>query len=134
IIKGLVRIHQYTVMSAPTMSQFGALEALKLGEPYLQDMLKEYNRRRVMIHQGLNDLGLPTFEPHGAFYAFPSIHNTGLTDETFAEKLLLEEKVAVVPGSAFGAAGTGFLRLSYATNYELIEQALERIGHFLKRI
>ncbi|HAF48887.1 MAG TPA: pyridoxal phosphate-dependent aminotransferase [Anaerolineaceae bacterium] len=134
IIKGLVRIHQYSVMSAPTMSQYGALEALRLGEPYLQDMLKEYNRRRIMIHQGLNDLGLPTFEPHGAFYAFPSIHNTGLTDEAFAEKLLLEEKVAVVPGSAFGKAGTGFLRLSYATNYELIEQALERIGHFLKRI
>ncbi|MDW7755485.1 MAG: aminotransferase class I/II-fold pyridoxal phosphate-dependent enzyme [Brevefilum sp.] len=134
IIKGLVRIHQYSVMSAPTMSQYGALEALMLGEPYLQDMLKEYNRRRIMIHQGLNELGLPTFEPHGAFYAFPSIHNTGLTDEAFAEKLLQEEKVAVVPGSAFGAAGAGFLRLSYATNYELIEQALERIGHFLKRI
>ena len=134
IIKGLVRIHQYSVMSAPTMSQYGALEALRHGEPYLQDMLKEYDRRRKMIHQGLNDLGLPTFEPHGAFYVFPSIHNTGLTDEAFAEKLLMEERVAVVPGSAFGEAGTGFLRCSYATNYKLIEQALERIGRFMERI
>jgi aminotransferase len=134
IIKGLVRIHQYSVMSAPTISQYGAIEALKVGEPYLQDMLKEYNRRRKMIHKGLNDLGLPTFEPHGAFYVFPSIHNTGLTDEEFAEKLLMEEKVAVVPGSAFGDAGIGFLRCSYATNYDLIEQALERIERFLGRL
>ena len=133
-IKGLVRIHQYSVMSAPTISQYGAIEALKVGEPYLQDMLNEYNRRRKMIHQGLNDLGLPTFEPHGAFYVFPSIHNTGLTDEAFAERLLMEEKVAVVPGSAFGDAGIGFLRCSYATNYELIEQALERIERFLGRL
>jgi aminotransferase len=134
IIKGLVRIHQYSVMSAPTVSQYGAIEALKVGEPYLQDMLNEYNRRRKMIHKGLNDLGLPTFEPHGAFYVFPSIHNTGLTDEEFAEKLLMEEKVAVVPGSAFGDAGIGFLRCSYATNYELIEQALGRIERFLGRL
>jgi aminotransferase len=97
-------------------------------------MLNEYNRRRKMIHKGLNDLGLPTFEPHGAFYVFPSIHNTGLTDEEFAEKLLMEEKVAVVPGSAFGDAGIGFLRCSYATSYELIEQALGRIERFLGRL
>ena len=134
IIKGLVRIHQYSVMSAPTISQYGALEALKVGEPYLQDMLKEYDRRRRMIHKGFNDLGLPTSEPHGAFYVFPSVHNTGLTDEEFAEKLLLEEKVAVVPGSAFGDSGLGFIRCSYATNYNLIEKALVRIGRFLERI
>ena len=134
IIKGLVRIHQYSVMSAPTISQYGAIEALKVGEPYVQNMLSEYNRRRKLIHQGLNEMGLPTFEPHGAFYVFPSIHNTGLTDEEFAEKLLMEEKVAVVPGSAFGDAGIGFLRCSYATNYELIEQALEKIKHFLGRL
>lgn len=134
IIKGLVRIHQYSVMSAPTISQYGALEALKVGEPYLQEMLSEYNRRRKMIHQGLNHLGLPTSEPHGAFYVFPSIYNTGLTDGEFAEKLLFEEKVAVVPGSAFGNAGKGFIRCSYATNYDLIEQSLEKIGRFLKRI
>ena len=81
----------------------------------------------------MNALGLPTFEPHGAFYVFPSIHNTGLDDEAFAEKLLLEEKVAVVPGSAFGDAGSGFVRCSYATSYALLEEALEKIGRFLKR-
>ncbi|MCB2214353.1 aminotransferase class I/II-fold pyridoxal phosphate-dependent enzyme [bacterium] len=134
LIRGLVRIHQYSVMSAPTVSQFGALAALQVGDPYVNEMREEYDRRRKLIHQGLNDLGLPTFEPHGAFYVFPSVHNTGLNDETFAEKLLLEEKVAVVPGSAFGDAGIGFVRCSYATNYELIEQALEKIGRFLKKI
>ena len=134
LIKGLVRIHQYSVMSAPTISQYAALEALKVGEPYVQEMLAEYNRRRKLIHQGLNEMGLPTFEPHGAFYVFPSIHNTGMTDEAFAEKLLLEEKVAVVPGSSFGDAGMGFVRCSYATSYELIEKALEKIERFLKKI
>ena len=134
LIKGLVRIHQYSVMSAPTISQYAALEALKVGEPYVKAMVKEYDRRRKLIFQGLNALGLPTFEPHGAFYAFPSVHNTGLDDETFAEKLLLEERVAVVPGSSFGAAGKGFVRCSYATSYEKIEKALEKIGHFLQRL
>jgi len=133
LIQGLVRIHQYSVMSAPTISQFAALEALKVGEPYVEEMRVEYNRRRQLIHQGMNALGLPTFEPHGAFYVFPSIHNTGLDDEAFAEKLLLEEKVAVVPGSAFGDAGIGFVRCSYATSYALLEEALEKIGRFLKR-
>jgi len=133
LIQGLVRIHQYSVMSAPTISQFAALEALKVGEPYVEEMRVEYNQRRQLIHQGMNALGLPTFEPHGAFYVFPSIHNTGLDDEAFAEKLLLEEKVAVVPGSAFGDAGIGFVRCSYATSYALLEEALEKIGRFLKR-
>ncbi len=110
------------------------MAALKVGDPYVNEMRDEYDRRRKLIYQGLNDLGLPTFEPHGAFYVFPSIHNTGLDDETFAEKLLLEEKVAVVPGSAFGDAGIGFVRCSYATGYERIEQALEKIGRFLKKI
>ncbi len=134
LIRGLVRIHQYSVMSAPTVSQYGALAALQVGEPYVNEMKGEYDRRRKLIHRGLNDLGLPTFEPHGAFYVFPSVHNTGLDDETFAERLLLEEKVAVVPGSAFGDAGKGFVRCSYATRYDLIEQALEKIGRFLKKI
>lgn len=134
LINGLVRIHQYSVMSAPTTSQYGALEALRVGDPYMEEMRAEYDRRRKLIHEGLNNLGLPTFEPHGAFYVFPSIHNTGMNDGTFAEKLLLEEKVAVVPGSAFGDAGSGFVRCSYATSYELIEKALEKIGHFLKHI
>nr|WP_321508934.1 aminotransferase class I/II-fold pyridoxal phosphate-dependent enzyme [uncultured Hyphomonas sp.] len=134
IINGLVRIHQYSVMSAPTVSQYGALEALKVGEPYVEEMLAEYDRRRKLVYEGMNSLGLPTFEPHGAFYVFPSIHNTGLDDVTFAEKLLLEEKVAVVPGSAFGDSGIGFVRCSYATSYEKLEIALEKIGHFLKRL
>ena len=133
LIKGLVRIHQYSVMSAPTISQYAALEALKVGEPFVQEMLEEYDRRRKLIYEGMNDLGLPTFEPHGAFYVFPSIHNTGMDDETFAERLLLEEKVAVVPGSSFGDAGIGFIRCSYATNYSLIERALEKIRHFLRK-
>lgn len=134
LIKGLVRIHQYSVMSAPTISQYAALEALKVGEPYVEQMRAEYDRRRKLIYEGLNQIGLPTFEPHGAFYVFPSVHNTGLTDETFAEKLLLEEKVAVVPGSSFGDAGIGFVRCSYATQYEQIERALEKIEHFVKRL
>ncbi len=134
MINGLVRIHQYSVMSAPTVSQYGALEALKVGEPYVKEMLAEYDRRRKLVYEGLNSLGLPTFEPHGAFYVFPSIHNTGLDDVTFAERLLLEEKVAVVPGSAFGDSGIGFVRCSYATSYEKLEIALEKIGHFLKKL
>ena len=134
LIQGLVRIHQYSVMSAPTISQYAALEALRVGEPYVNAMVAEYNRRRKLIYQGLNELGLPTFEPHGAFYAFPSVHNTGLDDETFAERLLLEEGVAVVPGSAFGEAGRGFVRCSYATSYEKIEKALEKIDHFLRSL
>lgn len=134
LINGLVRIHQYSVMSAPTISQFGALKALQVGEPYVKEMHAEYDRRRKLIHKGLNDLGLPTFEPHGAFYVFPSVHNTGLDDNAFAERLLMEEKVAVVPGTAFGDAGKGFVRCSYATSYEKIEQALEKIGRFLKKI
>ena len=134
LIQGLVRIHQYSVMSAPTISQYAALEALRIGEPYVQDMLAEYDRRRKLIYNGMNELGLPTFEPHGAFYVFPYIQNTGMDDETFAERLLKEEEVAVVPGSSFGAAGAGFVRCSYATSYELIETALEKIGRFLKRL
>jgi len=105
-----------------------------VGEPFVQEMKAEYNRRRNLIYEGLNQLGLPTFEPHGAFYVFPNIHNTGMSDHVFAEKLLTEEKVAVVPGSSFGDAGSGFVRCSYATSYELIEKALEKIENFLKKI
>jgi aminotransferase len=134
LIQGLVRIHQYSVMSAPTISQYAALEALRIGEPHVQEMLAEYDRRRKLIHAGMNALGLPTFEPHGAFYVFPNIQGTGMDDETFAERLLKEEEVAVVPGSSFGDAGAGFVRCSYATNYALLETALEKIGRFVSRI
>jgi aminotransferase len=133
LIEGLVRIHQYTIMSAPTMAQVAALEALKNGHSYVVEMRTEYDRRRKLIVGGLNQLGLPTFEPHGAFYAFPNIAVTGMDDETFAQKLLEEERVAVVPGSAFGPGGEGFARCSYATAYEHIEEALSRIEKFMRR-
>lgn len=133
ILRGLLRVHQYTIMSAPTMSQLAALEAINNGDDYVNQMRDEYDRRRKLIVGGLNELGLPTFEPHGAFYAFPNISNSGMTDDEFAQKLLEEEKVAVVPGSAFGAGGAGFVRCSYATAYEKIEEALRRIDHFMHR-
>jgi len=133
IIKGLVRIHQYTIMSAPTTAQDAALEALLTGEPYVQEMVSEYDRRRRLIVEGLNNLGLTTFEPRGAFYAFPRITASGMDDEAFAEKLLQEEHVAVVPGNAFGLGGEGFVRCSYATAYEKIEEALQRMEKFMTR-
>ena len=132
IIAGLVRIHQYTIMSAPTTAQDAAIEALK-GDSYVLEMVAEYARRRNLIVNGLNQLGLKTFEPRGAFYAFPNIAASGMDDETFAEKLLAEEHVAVVPGSAFGAGGAGFVRCSYATSYEKIEEALRRMEKFMER-
>lgn len=133
LIQGLLRIHQYTIMSAPTIAQFAALEALTNGSKYVTEMQEEYDRRRRLIVNGLNQLGLSTFEPHGAFYAFPSIAVTGMDDETFSQKLLDEERVAVVPGSAFGSGGEGFVRCSYATAYEKIEEALARLENFMKR-
>jgi aminotransferase len=133
IIKGLVRVHQYTIMSAPTMSQAAALEAILHGQPFVEQMRQEYDRRRKLIVGGLNRLGLPTFEPRGAFYAFPNVAITGMDDETFAQKLLAEERVAVVPGNSFGAGGEGFVRCSYATAYEKIEEALSRIEDFMHR-
>jgi len=132
IIQGLVRIHQYTIMSAPTTAQDAAIEALK-ADNYVDDMVAEYDRRRKLIVGGLNKLGLATFEPRGAFYAFPNIKASGMDSETFAEKLLHEEHVAVVPGDAFGAGGSGFVRCSYATAYEKIEEALRRMEKFMQR-
>ena len=132
ILDAMRKVHQYTIMSAPTMSQIAALEALTNGEEHVQEMVGEYDRRRRLIVSGLNELGLPTFEPHGAFYAFPNIEASGMDDETFAEKLLHEERVAVVPGNAFNAEGN-FVRCSYATSYEQIEEALERMRRFMKR-
>ncbi len=133
IIQGLVRVHQYTIMSAPTTAQDAALEALKSGEPHVKEMLDEYNRRRKLLVAGLNRLGLSTFEPRGAFYAFPNIRASGMDDETFAEKLLREEGVAVVPGNAFGPGGDGFVRACYATEYSKIEEALHRMEKFMNR-
>jgi len=133
ILAGLLRIHQYTLMCAPTMAQEAAYTALVDCESYVQDMIAEYDRRRKLIVGGLNQLGLVTFEPHGAFYAFPQVTVSGMDEETFAQRLLQEEKVAVVPGSAFGAGGAGFVRCSYATAYEKIEEALHRMERFMCR-
>jgi len=133
LLSGLKRIHQFTIMSAPTTAQDAALVALKHGEKEVQKMVAEYDRRRQLIVNGLNCLGLITFEPRGAFYAFPKITVTGMDDETFAQTLLEEERVAVVPGSAFGPGGEGFVRCCYATAYEQIEEALHRIERFMQR-
>ncbi|MBI3762294.1 MAG: aminotransferase class I/II-fold pyridoxal phosphate-dependent enzyme [Chloroflexi bacterium] len=133
LLAAMRKIHQYTIMSAPTTAQVAALDALDGGDKFVQGMVAEYDRRRTLIVGGLNSLGLDTFEPRGAFYAFPSVAKSGMDDNTFAEKLLLEEEVAVVPGSAFGASGAGFVRCCYATAYEKIEMALERMERFMRR-
>ncbi|HEX2697690.1 MAG TPA: pyridoxal phosphate-dependent aminotransferase, partial [Anaerolineales bacterium] len=133
IIKGMIRIHQYTIMSAPTTAQDAAIEALRIGEPYVKEMVSEYDRRRKLLVGGLNRLGLKTFEPRGAFYAFPNIQASGMDDETFCQKLLEEEHVAVVPGNSFGPGGEGFVRACYATSYEQIEEALRRMEKFMNR-
>jgi aminotransferase len=133
LLGAMRKVHQYTIMSAPTTAQFGALEALKHGEDAVQEMRARYDRRRRLIVDGLNNIGLTCFEPRGAFYAFPSIAATGMTDEEFSQRLLAEEKVACVPGSAFGTCGAGHVRCSYATAYEKIEQALERMARFAQR-
>jgi aminotransferase len=132
-IQGLNRVHQFTIMSAPTTAQIAALDALKNGEAAVQSMVAEYDRRRKLIVSGLNRLGLTTFEPLGAFYAFPKVSMTGMDEDTFSQRLLQEEKVAVVPGTAFGAGGEGFVRCSYATAYEKIEEALFRMERFMHR-
>src|SRR5512146_168324 len=133
IIQVLVRIHQYTIMSAPTTAQDAALEALKSGNSYVEEMVAEYDRRRRLLVAGLNRLGLTTFEPRGAFYAFPNITASGMDDEAFAEKLLREQGVAVVPGNAFGPGGEGYARMCYATEYSKIEEALHRMEKFMSR-
>ncbi|HEX74190.1 MAG TPA: aminotransferase class I/II-fold pyridoxal phosphate-dependent enzyme [Dehalococcoidia bacterium] len=133
IISAMTKIHQYTIMSAPTMGQVAAIEALKSGEDSAAEMVEDYNRRRLVIVKGLNNIGLPCFEPKGAFYAFPSISSTGMTSEEFAERLLIEEKVAVVPGTAFGQYGEGYVRCCYATSLADIEEALSRMKRFVAR-
>jgi aminotransferase len=133
LLGAMRKVHQFTIMSAPTMAQVAGVEALNHGEKYVQEMLAEYDRRRRLLVSGLNTLGLDCFEPRGAFYAFPSVAKSGMDDETFTETLLQEERVAVVPGSAFGESGRGFVRLCYATAYEKIEEALTRMERFMRR-
>ena len=133
ILEGLVKVHQYGIMSAPTVAQDAALIAIQGGESAVAAMVDEYDRRRRLLVDGLNRMRLPTFEPRGAFYAFPDISSTGLTSDEFTERLLREEKVAVVPGNAFGPSGEGHVRMCYATSYEQIEEALMRIERFVDR-
>jgi aminotransferase len=134
LMRGMMRIHQYTVMCSSTTAQMAAYEALLHGEPFVKQMVAEYDRRRRLIVDGLNTIGLRTFEPRGAFYAFPYVGGTGLNEEIFADRLLQAEHVAVVPGSAFGKGGEGFVRCSYATAYDKLEEALDRIERFVKHL
>ncbi len=133
ILEGIVKVHQYGIMSAPTVAQDAALVALRDGDAAVEAMVAEYDRRRRLLVDGLNRLGLPTFEPRGAFYAFPDITSTGLTSDEFTEQLLREERVAAVPGNAFGPSGEGHVRMCYATSYEKLEEALERLARFVER-
>lgn len=133
LAEAVMKVHQYVMMSAPTASQYAAIAALDEGESFVTEMVAEYDRRRRLIVDGLRAVGLSTFEPRGAFYAFPDITVTGMDSVTFSERLLAEERVAVVPGSAFGAYGEGYVRACYASGYEQIERALERIGRFVQR-
>lgn len=133
IIAAMTKIHQYTMMCASTMGQVAALEALRGDQDCVKEMVEDYNRRRKVIVKGFRDIGLTCFEPKGAFYAFPSIKCTGMSSEEFAEKLLAEEKVAAVPGSAFGKCGEGYIRCSYATSLPKIEEALKRMRRFVNK-
>ena len=131
LLEAMMKIHQYIIMSAPTPSQYAALEAIRNGEDEVQRMIAEFDSRRRLIVAALNEMGLTCFDPHGAFYAFPSVRSTGLDDIEFAERLLLEEKVAVIPGSSFGDCGRGHVRACYAAPKPVLEDALERIRRFV---
>ncbi len=134
IIKQVTKIHQFAIMCAPTTSQYAAIEALKNCDDAVEKMLEEYDSRRRMIVKGFNDLGLTCRDPKGAFYAFPCIKSTGMSSDEFCEKLLLSKKVALVPGTAFGLGGEGFVRASYCYSVEHIREALKRIKEFLDEI
>ena len=132
LLEAMMKIHQYIIMSAPTPAQYAALEAIRTGEEESQRMIADFDSRRRLIVSALNDMGLTCFDPHGAFYAFPSVRSTGLDDVEFSERLLMEEKVAVIPGSAFGDCGRGHVRACYAAPRPLLEEGLERIRRFVK--
>jgi aminotransferase len=133
LLAAMRKVHQYTIMSAPTTAQAAALVALEQGENHVEKMRQEYDRRRRLIVSGFNTLGMDCFEPRGAFYAFPSVAASGMSSNDFAMRLLEEEEVAVVPGDAFGLSGAGFVRASYATAFEKIEEALNRFERFMRR-
>lgn len=131
ILNQMTKIHQFAVMCAPTTSQYAAIEALQKCEENIQSMVEEYDRRRRYVTDAFNKLGLPCFEPEGAFYVFPSIQSTGLSSDEFCERLLYAKRVVVVPGTAFGASGEGFIRVSYSYSVKHIAEAVRRIGEFL---
>jgi len=134
LTEAMMKIHQYTMLCAPVLAQEAAIEALENGDTDVVEMRNEYRRRRNFIHRSLNDAGLPCFKPEGAFYAFPYVGNTGLSSENFAFKLLEEENVACVPGTAFGPSGEGHVRCCYATSMEELEEAMIRIKRFIKSL
>ena len=134
IMKQMLKIHQYGIMSAPTTSQYAAIEALRNGDGDIETMRDSYDKRRKLMLKGLRDLGLQCFEPRGAFYMFPKIGGYGLTSDQFCTRFLQEEKVAIIPGTAFGPGGEGYTRICYASSVENIETALERLGDFLGRL
>lgn len=134
ILKQMLKLHQFAIMCAPTTSQYAAIEALKNGDEDIEEMTEEYNRRRRYIVNGFRKLGIDCFEPEGAFYIFPNIGKFGMTSERFCERLLFEEGVAIVPGTAFGDCGEGFARVSYAYSVRHISTALERIGRFIEKL
>jgi len=134
IIAAMTKIHQYTIMCVPITSQMAAAEALVSGKRSVEQMKREYNRRRLLMTAELNSLGLKCSRPQGAFYIFPSIKSTGLSSMEFSRKLLEEEKVAVVPGTAFGACCEGYIRISYASSLENLKEALSRMKRFLEKI
>ena len=134
IMEQMIKIHQFAIMCAPTTSQYAAVEALKNGDDDVAQMRESYNQRRRYLMHAFQEMGLKCFEPYGAFYVFPCIKEFGMTSEEFAERLLREEKVAVVPGTAFGDCGEGFLRISYAYSLDNLKIAMEKIGHFIERL
>ena len=134
IMEQMVKIHQFAIMCAPTTSQYAAVEALRNGDEDVTMMRESYNQRRRFLMNAFKEMGLQCFEPYGAFYVFPCIKEFGMSSEEFAERLLREEKVAVVPGTAFGDCGEGFLRISYAYSLENLKIAMDKIGHFISRL
>jgi aminotransferase len=134
VIDAMTSIHSYTMMCCPTPSQYAALESLRNGQREVPRMRDEYNQRRRIVLKRLTSMGLELVEPRGAFYAFPSIARIGLSSTEFAERLLREEKVAVIPGVSFGKSGEGHVRCCYAASLEQIEEAMRRIGRFLEKI
>lgn len=134
IIEQMTKVHQFAIMCAPTTSQYAAVEALKHGDPDVAEMREAYNNRRRLVVSSLREMGLSCFEPLGAFYVFPCIKEFGMTSDEFATRLLQEEKLAVVPGTAFGDCGEGYLRISYAYSVEQLKTALERLKNFVERL